>query len=95
LLLLKLQAAEKGAKASSSVVKIFVVSLLAFFISIIITFLAGYYLSQLTNSYLIGFALLAVFYFVLILLFLYFYKRSWDKKITDKMVAFFFNQKEE
>ena len=92
IMLIKLQAAEKAALASASLIKILIISVLSFFILLIVTFLAGYYLSQLTNSYGIGFGIVAVIYFLLILYFSYNYKKHWNKKIADKIVGFFFTE---
>lgn len=95
LLLIKLQAAEKAAKLSSSLVKAVVAGVLIFFILLILSFLAGYGLSIITGSLLYGFGILAGIYIILLMVFLYAYRKSLNKYIADKVVETFFNSKED
>jgi L-asparagine transporter-like permease len=92
ILLMKLQAAEKAAKASASAFKVIVVALLGYFILMIVTFMLGFLFSQLTNNYYIGFGIVVVIYALLIMLFLNYDKRKGNKKITDKVIEFFFSK---
>lgn len=94
LLLLKLQTTEKAAKASSFIFIALVVSFISLILLMIISFIAGYYLSQLVNSYPGGFAILAVLYILLIFILLYFHKKFIAKKIADTVVKFSFDNKE-
>jgi ABC-type multidrug transport system fused ATPase/permease subunit len=93
LLLVKLQAAEKAAKLSSSLVKAIVAGVLVFFILLILSFLAGYGLSIITGSLLYGFGILAGIYAILLIVFLYAYKKSLNKYIADKVVETFFDKR--
>lgn len=95
LLLIKLQAAEKAAKASSQLFKVIVVSVLAYFILMIVTFMLGLLFSQLTKNYYIGFGIVAVIYFLVILLFMNYHKKTGNKKITDKVIEFFFSKSDD
>lgn len=95
LLLVKLQAAEKAARLSSALVKAVVAGVLIFFILLILSFLAGYGLSIVTGSFLYGFGILAGIYVILLIVFLYAYKKSLNKYIADKAVETFFNSRED
>jgi len=94
LLLLKLQATEKAAKASSVVVVIIAVLFLSLLVCMVITFIAGYYLSAAVGSYGGGFGILAGIYVLLIFLLVYIHKRYTGKMISDKVVKFSFENKE-
>lgn len=95
LLLIKLEAAEKAAKFSASLVRVVVLAVLSFFILMIVTFLLGYYLSLATNSILIGFGIVAVLYIIIMLFFNYMHTKTYGKAIADKVVQAFFSNKEE
>lgn len=94
LLLLKLQATEKAAKATSFIFIAAAVGFISLVLFMIISFIAGYYLSQAVNSYPAGFAILAGIYLLLIFLLLYFNKKFIAKKISDIVVKFSFDTKE-
>lgn len=93
-LLLKLQATEKAAKASSTIFLGIVIAFMSLILWMIISFIAGYYLSQAVNSYPGGFAILAAIYILLIFAFLYIHKKFTSKKIIDSIVKFSFDTKE-
>lgn len=94
LLLLKLQTTEKAAKASSFIFIALAVSFISLILFMIISFIAGYYLSQLVDSYIGGFSILAAFYVLLIFFLLYFHQKYIAKKIADKVIKFSFDNKE-
>lgn len=94
ILLLKLQTIEKVAKMSSTLFLGAVIAFLSLILFMIISFIAGYYLSQAVNSYPGGFAILAAIYVVLILVFLYLHKKVTGKMIIDSVIKFSFDTKE-
>jgi prolipoprotein diacylglyceryltransferase len=94
LLLLKMQATEKAAKVSAVAFITLLVGFISLLLFMIISFIAGYYLSQLVNSYPGGFAILGAIYLLIILLLLYIHKRYTAKIISDKVVKFSFDTKE-
>ena len=94
LLLLKLQATEKAAKASSFIFITLAVSFISLILVMIISFIIGYYLSQAVGSYPAGFAILAGIYILIIFLLLYVNKKFIAKKIADTIVKFSFENKE-
>lgn len=94
LLLLKLQTTEKAAKASSFIFIALAIGFLSLILFMIVSFIAGYYLSQAVNSYPGGFGILALIYILLILLVLYLNKKFIAKKISDTVIRFLFDAKE-
>lgn len=94
LLLLKLQTTEKAAKVTSFIFIALAVAFVSLILFMILSFIAGYYLSQAVNSYPGGFGILAGIYILLILLLLYFNKKFIAKKIADIVVRFSFDNKQ-
>ena len=88
LLLLKLQATEKAAKVSSTLFITLLVGFFSLIIFMIISFIAGYYLSLAVNSYPGGFAILGGIYILLVFLLLYIHKKFMAQVIADKVVQF-------
>jgi uncharacterized RDD family membrane protein YckC len=95
LMLIKLEAAEKAAKFSASLVRVVVLSVLGVFVLMIVTFLAGYYLSLVTNSFLLGFGIMAVLYVLIMVIFNYMHNKTYGKSIANKVVEAVFSNKEE
>lgn len=94
LLLLKLQATEKAAQASSAIFIGVLVIFFALLIFMILTFIAGYYLSKAVDSYPGGFAILAGIYALIIALLIYIHKKYTARIISDKVVKFSLESKE-
>jgi len=94
LLLLKLQATEKAAKVSSALFITVMVGFVSLVLFMIISFIAGYYLSQAVGSYPGGFGILAAVYVLLIFILLYVHKKYTGKIITDSVIKFSFDNKE-
>lgn len=90
IMLLKLQATEKVAKLSSSLFLGVVVGALALVVFLIISFIAGYYLSLLMHSYPAGFAILGCIYVVLMIVIILIHKKYTGKLVADKVVKFSF-----
>ncbi len=93
--LIKMQTSEKSAKLVSLVFAGLVIALLAFFILLFISIMAGYYFSELTHSQFYGFGIVAAFYIVLLVLVLYLRKRFLDKYISDLVVRIFFESSDD
>jgi hypothetical protein len=94
ILLLKLQATEKAAKASATLFLGVMVTFISLVLFMIISFIAGYYLSQAVNSYPGGFGILAAIYILLIFLLVYLHKKYTGKMIIDSIIKFSFDSKE-
>jgi hypothetical protein len=93
-LLLKLQATEKAAKASSTLFLGVVITFMSLVIFMILSFIAGYLLSQAVSSYPGGFGILAGIYILLVFLLVYVHKKYTAKKIIDSIIKFSFDTKE-
>ncbi|TDX00234.1 phage holin family protein [Dinghuibacter silviterrae] len=65
LLLIRIDAAEKGAKLAAHFVTGMVLGLLFFFILLFVSIMAGYYFAELTGSQFYGFGIIAGFYVLL------------------------------
>lgn len=91
ILLMRLQLTEKAAKLSSFVFIAVAVGFLLFILFMIVSFIAGFYLSQAVGSYWGGFGILALFYVVVIFILLYMHKSFLSKYIIDKVISNTFN----
>jgi len=93
--LIKMQTSEKSAKLVSLVFTGLVIALLSFFILLFVSIMAGYYFAEVTHSQFYGFGIVAAFYVILLLVFLFLRKRFLDKYISDLVVKIFFESTEE
>ena len=94
LLLLRLQATEKAAKASAIAFIALAVTFISLIVFMIISFIAGYLLSKAVDSYPGGFGILAGIYILLIFLLLFVHKKYTAKMVTDKVIQFSLENKE-
>ena len=87
--LLKLQLSEKTARLVAVLFTLLMIGLLAFFVLLFLSIMAGYYFSAVTGSFFTGFGIVAAFYVLLLIILIL--CREWiQKKIMDKMIAIFF-----
>lgn len=87
--LLKLQIGEKSARMVAVLFTLLMIGLLAFFVLLFLSIMAGYYFSALTGSFFTGFGMVAAFYLILLITLILF--REWiRKKVMDKVIAIFF-----
>lgn len=95
ILLFKLQTGEKIAKMVSSSYIMLIIGLLFFVILLILTVIAGYFLAFLTNNFIIGFGIVAVFYVILIFIVYSMHKKFLGKRVMDSVIKLLFENKEE
>ena len=95
LLLLKLEALEKTAKMSASLFTAIVLLLLAFFILLFLSLMAGYYFANLTGSLFAGFGIVTAFYIILFVVILKLKKPVIEKNIRNMIISNFFDKQEE
>ncbi|MDB5211194.1 MAG: phage holin family protein [Sediminibacterium sp.] len=94
LLLLKLQATEKTARLVALLFVVLMISLLGFFVLIFLSVMAGVYFSTTTNNLYTGFGIVAGFYLVLLLVFVF--CRKWiSKQVINIVIRIFFDKNEE
>lgn len=92
--LLKLQAGEKAARLIAVLFSLLLIGLMAFFVVLFLSMMAGYYFSAVTGSFYTGFGILAGFYVLLLILLIIF--REWvRKRIMDIVIRIFFAKKDE
>lgn len=89
LLLLKMQAGDKTASLITLLFSVMVIGLLAFFILLFLSIMAGYYFAGLTGSLYIGFAIVAFFYLSLLGVLIAMRKR-FQRKIINILIRIFF-----
>lgn len=93
-LLLKLQALEKMSRLGASLFTAVVLAMLAFFILLFLSLMAGYYFAMLTDSMFGGFGIVTAFYVLLFLVLLKFKKNMIEKHITNMIITSFFDKEE-
>lgn len=83
--LIQLQATQKVAELSSSIVWWLLVAMVAFFMLMSLSIMLGYYFAQLTGSVPLGFACLTGVYLILLLL-LFAFRKSIRKNVKDSVI---------
>ncbi|MES2003087.1 MAG: phage holin family protein [Bacteroidota bacterium] len=87
--LLKLQAGEKAAQLMAVLFFVVVIGLLAFFVLLFLSIMAGYYFADLTGSLFTGFAIVAAFY-VLLLAILILARKRIEKIVINTVIQILF-----
>lgn len=89
LLLLKMQVGDKTARLVAVLFSVLLLGLLAFFILLFLSIMAGYYFASLTGSLYTGFGIVAFFYLSLLGILVGMRKR-FQRKIINILVRIFF-----
>ncbi|MBC7903815.1 MAG: phage holin family protein [Gemmatimonadaceae bacterium] len=92
LLMIKLQMAEKSARVVSLVFTGFGIALLSFFVLLFLGLMGGYYFTQLTDSHVAGFGIMAGIFLLLALIMIALRKKVISKFISDMVIRIFFDQ---
>jgi len=93
LLLIRLQATDKASNLAATLITVTVVLLTALFLLIFASLTAGYWLSNVTGSFTIGFGIVALFYLVIFLLVIFFLRKSLQHFLVNKFIHLF-NEKD-
>jgi len=88
--LIRLHTAENISRLLSQVATLAVIGYLLFFILIFISFGVAYFFGEIFNSNILGFFCVAVFYFLILVVFLLFRKKIIERPIIQAMVKMFF-----
>src|SRR4051794_8767582 len=91
LLLLKLQSTEKVATISPGIILALVLAFIGFFIVLIASALAGYYLTILTGSFFKGFGIVLGIFVLLFVVMILIYRRFLKQYLTDLVVKSIFS----
>lgn len=92
--LLKLQTGEKAARVTAALFLVIVMVLLAFFVVLFLSIMAGFYFSSVTSSLFAGFSMVAGLY-VWLLLLLFFFRKKIERKIINIVIRIIFAKTEE
>ena len=93
ILLLKLQATEKTARLVALLCSVLIISLLAFFILLFLSFMAGNYFAGITGNIYSGYAIVTGFYMLLLIIVLL-YRKKLNTKIINAVIRIFFGKNE-
>jgi hypothetical protein len=91
-LLLKLQMVEKVSQLIALLFTGLTLALLAFFILLFVSIMAGYYFANVTGSLYIGFGIVAMFYIILFVLIVSLRKKVIEKHIIDAVIKIFMDK---
>jgi hypothetical protein len=92
LLLVRIEAAEKGAKLAAHFATGILLVLLSFFILLFLSIMAGYYFAEVTGSQFYGFGIIAGFYVLLLVILLVVRKRYIFPFLIDFVIKTLFDQ---
>jgi hypothetical protein len=91
-LLLKLQMVEKVSQLIALIFTGLTLALLAFFVLLFVSIMAGYYFANVTGSLYIGFGIVAMFYIILFVLIVSLRKKVIEKHIIDAVIKIFMDK---
>lgn len=91
-LLLKLQMVEKVSQLIALIFTGLTLALLAFFVLLFLSIMAGYYFASITGSLYIGFGIVSLFYISIFVLIISFKKRVIEKYIIDAVIKIFMDK---
>ncbi len=91
-LLLKLQMVEKASQLIALLFTGLTLALLAFFILLFVSIMAGYFFANVTGSLYIGFGIVALFYILLFILIVSLRKKVIEKHIVDAVIKIFMDK---
>lgn len=92
--LFRVSSYEKIARVTAAVFSGLLIMTLFLFFTIFVSIVAGFYLSELSGSPVMGFGLVAGFYFLLLIFVVAFRKQLVEKAIINKMIAVLFEHDE-
>lgn len=84
--LMRLQVYEKAAKISSMLASVILIAFIGFFAFLFIFLSIGFYLADLTGSNAMGFGIVAAFYILILIVYLFIRKKNVEQKLTDKII---------
>lgn len=92
LLLMKLQAVEKTSQLAGKLFSALIIGVLAFFILLFLSIMAGYLFADLTGSLYIGFGIVAAVYIILLIVILTLRKTLIEKKVINEIIDTVFDK---
>lgn len=92
ILLLKLQMVEKVSQLIALLFTGLTLALLAFFILLFVSIMAGYYFANIAGSLYIGFGIVSLFYIIIFVLIVTLRKKVIEKHIIDAVIKIFMDK---
>lgn len=92
LLLLKLEAVEKGSKLVAAMFSILIIALFAFFVLLFLSITAGYFFGEMLHHLSWGFGIVAGIYIALLSVVIVFRDKLLNKRIVDMVIAIVFEK---
>jgi len=89
ILLIRLQAADKFSRMAAVLITVTAISIIAVFLLIFGSITAAYWLADITGSLIAGFGIVALFYFVVFLLAIFFLKKILQKFFVNMFIKLF------
>jgi len=95
LLLLKLDAVERGSKIIATIFTILIIALFSFFVLLFLSVMAAYLFGELLGQIFWGFGIVAGIYIILLVLIIIFRKKIIQKNIADIIIGIVFEKANE
>ncbi|HVX27491.1 MAG TPA: phage holin family protein [Parafilimonas sp.] len=89
ILLLRLQATEKISKIASAIITSILLVIVLLFVLFFASITAGFWLSDLTNSLIAGFGIVALFYLLVFLFIIIFLRKILQSMFINKLIRLF------
>lgn len=89
ILLLRLQATEKISKIASAIITSILLVIVLLFVLFFASITAGFWLSDLTNSLIAGFGIVALFYLLVFLFIIIFLRKILQRMFINKLIHLF------
>ena len=92
ILLMRLQVADKVSRIASAVITAIILIIIGLFILIFASLTAGYWLTELTGSAIMGFGIVALFYLVVFLFVMFFLRKIVRNFFVDKFIKLIYEK---
>jgi hypothetical protein len=86
ILLFRLQATDKASTVAATLITTSVIMVTALFLLIFASITAGYWLADLTGSLTAGFGIVALFYLVVFVLVIFFFRKNMQNFLVNKFI---------
>jgi len=86
ILLFRLQATDKASTVAATLITVSVIMVITLFLLIFASLTAGYWLANITGSLTAGFGIVALFYLVILLLGIFFLRKSMRNFLINKFI---------
>lgn len=95
ILLIKLEFIDKISRLIALFITTIIIALIAFFVMLFLSMMAGYYFAHITGSLFIGFGIVAIIYALLLVIIILFGKRFIQRTVANNIIKIVFEKEEE